>query len=340
METANRIGNSTTRRRFIAAGSALLASSFFGLPMTGKAKPAPEINRIRMLYSPAVCGAVALIAEKMLLAEGIEVEWVKDERGMGAKSVAQGLADVAMWDAPSTIAVMDTGDELTALAGIHAGCWELFGNSRINTLKDLKGKTVAIWGSGAGDHIMLSSMLAYVGLDPRKDVNWIVGSRSTSPMNLFIEGKVDAFMGFAPQPQEVRRKKIGHVILDTAQDRPWSQYFCCIVIARRDFVRTHPVATKQILRAYLKAADVCAQDPERTARLLVDKEWERRYDIGLEVLKSLPWNHWRHANPEDTLRFYALRLHEVRMIKTAPQQLIAQSTDWRFLNELKRELKA
>ena len=69
-------------------------------------------------------------------------------------------------------------------------------------------------------------------------------------------------------------------------------------------------------------------------------EWERRYDIGLEVLKSLPWNHWRHANPEDTLRFYALRLHEAKVIKTAPQQLIAQSTDWRFLNELKRELKA
>jgi NitT/TauT family transport system substrate-binding protein len=45
-------------------------------------------------------------------------------------------------------------------------------------------------------------------------------------------------------------------------------------------------------------------------------------------------------NPEDTLRFHALRQHEVGMIKTAPQKLIAQGTDWRFLNELKKELKA
>jgi NitT/TauT family transport system substrate-binding protein len=39
------------------------------------------------------------------------------------------------------------------------------------------------------------------------------------------------------------------------------------------------------------------------------------------------------------LRFYALRLYEVGMIKTNPNKLIAQGTDWRFLNELKKELK-
>ena len=45
-------------------------------------------------------------------------------------------------------------------------------------------------------------------------------------------------------------------------------------------------------------------------------------------------------DPEDTLRFYALRLHEVGMIKKSPKQIIAQGTDWRFLRELKKELKA
>ena len=44
--------------------------------------------------------------------------------------------------------------------------------------------------------------------------------------------------------------------------------------------------------------------------------------------------------PEDSLRFYALRLQEVGMIKSNPKRLIADGTDWRFLNELKRELKA
>jgi len=94
------------------------------------------------------------------------------------------------------------------------------------------------------------------------------------------------------------------------------------------------------LRAFLKAADVCARDPKGAARLLVDRGFEPRYEVALEVLNELPYRRWREANPEDTLRFYALRLHEVGMIKSEPNKLIAQGTNWRFLNELKRELKA
>ena len=101
----------------------------------------------------------------------------------------------------------------------------------------------------------------------------------------------------------------------------------------------YPIATERVLRAFLKATDICAQEPERAARMLVAKGYEPRYDIAIEVLKSLPYNRWREAHPEDTLRFHALRLHEVGMIKTSPQQLITQGTDWRFFNELKREMK-
>ena len=105
-------------------------------------------------------------------------------------------------------------------------------------------------------------------------------------------------------------------------------------------MQSHPIATKRALRAILKAADICTSDPARVARYLAARGFEPRYEVGLEVIKDLPYNRWRLANPEDTLRFHALRLHEVGMIKSAPQKLIAQGTDWRFLNELKKELKA
>ena len=58
------------------------------------------------------------------------------------------------------------------------------------------------------------------------------------------------------------------------------------------------------------------------------------------LITELPYDKWRDANPEDTLRFHALRLHELGMIKNTPQKIIAQGADWRFLNELKRELRA
>ena len=52
----------------------------------------------------------------------------------------------------------------------------------------------------------------------------------SSVMELFAGGTVDAFLGFPPEPQELRARKIGRVILATAVDAPWSQYFCCIAV--------------------------------------------------------------------------------------------------------------
>jgi NitT/TauT family transport system substrate-binding protein len=91
---------------------------------------------------------------------------------------------------------------------------------------------------------------------------------------------------------------------------PITDYFCCMVLANRDFVRRHPVATKRVLRSILKAADICAADPGRVARFLVDMRYETRYPIGFEVIKNLQFTRWREADPEDTLRFHALRLRE------------------------------
>jgi NitT/TauT family transport system substrate-binding protein len=187
----------------------------------------------------------------------------------------------------------------------------------VRAIRDLKGKTVAIHYHESGDHILLSTMLAYVGIDPR-EINWITGRDVRNAMDLFAERRADAFVGYAQEPAELRAKKIGHVIVDTAQDRPWSQYFCCMVVANRNFVRRNPVAAKRALRAILKSADFCDAEPERVARFLADKKYEARYPIGLEVMKNSLYTRWREANPEDTLRFYALSLREVDMIRAMP----------------------
>ena len=146
-------------------------------------------------------------------------------------------------------------------------------------------------------------------------------------------------MATPPEPQELRTRKIARVVVNSTTDRPWSQYFCCAVAGNREFVRMHPVAAKRALRAMLKAADFCAVAPERAARLLVDNGVTARYEYVVQTMKEIPYGKWREYNPEDTVRFYALRLHEAGFIKSTPQRIIAQGTDWRFLNELKKELK-
>jgi NitT/TauT family transport system substrate-binding protein len=237
------------------------------------------------------------------------------------------------------IVAIDAGVPIVMLGGVHVGCFELFGTDRIRSIGDLKGKSVAGGPIGSGRQLFLASMLAYVGLDPRKDVNWIT-DQPTAGMRLFAEGKIDAFMGLPPEPQELRAKKIGHVLVNTMMDPPWSQYFCCNVASSREFIRKHPVATKRALRAILKATDVCAREPERVARFLVDKGYTKRFDYALQTLKDIPYNQWREYDSENSVRFHALRLHEVGIIRNTPQKIIAQGTDWRFLTELKKELKA
>jgi NitT/TauT family transport system substrate-binding protein len=143
-----------------------------------------------------------------------------------------------------------------------------------------------------------------------------------------------------PEPQELRARNIGRVILNTTTDKPWSQYLCCMVAGNREFVHNHPVATKRVLRALLKANDICAADPEMAARTLVDRGFTQNYDYARQTLTELPYASWREFDAEDSLRFFALRLHEVGMITSSPNAILAEGTDWRFLNELKRELKA
>jgi NitT/TauT family transport system substrate-binding protein len=147
-------------------------------------------------------------------------------------------------------------------------------------------------------------------------------------------------VGFPPEPQDLRVRHIGHVVVNSAVDRPWSQYFCCMLAGNREFVRKNPVATKRVLRAILKAADLCVREPPSVARQLVDSGFTDRYDYALQTLGELPYDKWREYDPEDTLRFYALRLHEAGLVKSSPQKIIAEGTDWRFLDEVKRELKA
>jgi NitT/TauT family transport system substrate-binding protein len=225
---------------------------------------------------------------------------------------------------------------IVLLGGIHVGCFELFGTERVHAIRDLKGKTVAIPALGSPHHTFLASMAAHVGIDPNRDINFITHPISESA-RLLTERKVDALMAFPPVPQELREKRIGHVIVNSGLDRPWSQYFCCIVAANREFVRLHPVATTRALGAFLKATHFCSTEPERAASIFADRGY--RYVYALQTMKEINYSQWRNYDPEDAVRFYALRLREAGMIKSNPNRIISQGTDWRFFNELKRELK-
>jgi len=183
-------------------------------------------------------------------------------------------------------------------------------------------------------------MVSLVGLDPDKDILWVTSTESRSPMDLFYEGKIDALLAVPPFRQELIARNIGHVIFSSVTDRPWSQHYCCYLAISTKFAHQYPVATKRVLRAILKATDLCASQPALSAQLLVEQGYTARFDYALKELSEFRYDVWRDYDPDDTLRFYGNKMYEAGLIKSSPQKLIAEHTDWRFLNELKRELKA
>jgi NitT/TauT family transport system substrate-binding protein len=345
-----------SRRRFLTnlafAGAAGLgwlgAAGLGGGRASFAAEPPPEITTIRFERDPVTCIAPQA-AEELLRAEGFtDIRYVnmtetRIRRAEAAKSgviadmIAHGEVDFGRAFAPGLVLGMDAGAPITVLTGLHLGCFEVFGKNEIRGIADLKGKTVGI-AAGPEDKPLLTIMTSLVGLDPARDIRW-VESQSVRAMDLFVEGKIDAFLAVPPFLQEVRARNIGHVIASSIADRPWSQHYCCMMATSTEFAHKYPVATKRVLRAILKATDLCASEPARMAQLLVDKGYTTRYDYALQSLSEIRYDVWRDYDPEDTLRFYALRLHEAGLIKSSPQKLIAEHTDWRFLNELRRELK-
>jgi NitT/TauT family transport system substrate-binding protein len=328
------------RRAFLKSAMAAATGALFTTSRAQAAEAPPETTRVRLFKFPGTCLAPQYVAEELLRAEGFtDVQYLESPDFLALYDrLASGAIDFTQWFGVPFIEEIDKGRPVVFLAGVHVGCNELVAATpRIKTIRDLKDKTVAVSYASPATSV-LAAMLAYVGLDHRKDVRWVEHTAAES-IELLAAGKIDAIMTSPPGAQELRARKIGHVVVTTAVDRPWSQYFCCLLVGNKEFVRKHPVATKRVLRAMFKADQLCAQEPERVARSMVDRGFTKRYDYTLQGLKDVPYGRARQYDPEDMVRFYSLRLREAGLIKGTPQKIIAEGADWRFLNELKKELK-
>ena len=326
------------RRHFLTTGLSIAAAGLAGAALTGARRTLadeapPETTSVRLGQYSATCIAPLYILDDLLREEGFaDVRYVP--------SPAWGRHGETEFDVDfcgNMIGPIDAGEPIVMLAGVHPGCYELFARESIRSVVDLRGKNVGVRRVGAGEHALLSIIVANVGLDPAKDVNWVAFGQG-DPKGLLADEKIDVFVMFPPWAQELRARNFGHVILSTALDRPWSQYLCCLLVGPSDFVHRNPIATKRVVRAMLRATDICAAKPDWVAQRLVDRGFASRYDYVRQGLGDVSYRNWRDYDAEDAVRFWALRLRELGLIKSSPDTIIAKGTDWRFLKEVRREL--
>ena len=205
----------------------LSAADFYSGSKSVAAEPPPEVTTIRFEKDFVPCLAPQA-AEELLRAEGftdirrVDITEAHVRRAESARSgalgnmMAHGEVDFGRAFSPSLIMTMEAGAPITLLAGLHLGCFEVFGRNDIRAMADLKGRTFGMSaGSDFDDQLLVRIMVGSVGLNPDKDIHW-VSSVSLDPMELFVEGKIDAFLTAPPELQEVRARNV------TAQPTPVS----------------------------------------------------------------------------------------------------------------------
>ena len=283
------------RRNFVKGLGALAGSaSLLGYDLRpANADPPPETTRLRILENPVTCIAPQVIARELLRAEGFtDVQYVnypKDTQRWPPEDLLAGEVDMTFSFSPTDIRFIDGGAPVAILAAAHNGCVELVARKDIRSTHDLKGKKVV--SSVTDTKIFISMFVAYVGLDPEKDINWVTVPNWKDEIPFLQQGKIDALFAGVPVNLEMRQKGIGHVLVSTTTDKPWSQYSCCLVASTKEFVRKSPVATKRALRAILKGVDLCASNPSRVAHVWADRGLGD-YELAAQVLRELPFGKW------------------------------------------------
>ncbi|MGQ0846331.1 MAG: ABC transporter substrate-binding protein [Sporichthyaceae bacterium] len=330
-----------------ASGAPLLVAcagdSGTRLAATGERDPLAPLETTRIVLPQVLessCVGASALAETFLRKEGFtDVVYRPMKISEVVAALGSGDADFGMGYAAALLGAVDTGGRLLIVGGMHVGCWQLFATGQIRSIRDLKGGTIAIPGPGP-DFLFkafLGATLSSVGIDLRRDVT-LVDYAPNEAKRLLSEGRVDGLLAFPPKSLELASAKTGRVVVNSASDRPWSNYYCCVTAANADWRGRHPVAAQRALRAFLRAADTTAAHPHRAARALVEKRFTANEALAHQNLRELPHDVWRTYDPADTIRFYALRMKEAGLVESTPQQLLDRGCDFAGFQALAREL--
>jgi NitT/TauT family transport system substrate-binding protein len=173
----------TLSRRRVLSAIGLAGAGAFAAPRVLAAEAHLETTTVRLAKMPTICFAPQYVCEDLLRMEGFtDIRYIDTKPSTVGQDLAEGKYDFASNVTAQNVVLVDSGLPITLVAGIHAGCYELFASDGIRSIRDLKGKRVGTW--AATD--LLEMMAAFVGLDPKKDLT-IIDDPEAKPFDQFIK---------------------------------------------------------------------------------------------------------------------------------------------------------
>jgi NitT/TauT family transport system substrate-binding protein len=296
----------------------------------------PETTTIRLGTLP--CDHPVMAAEPFLQQEG----FTRTEILAGAQ-LASGRVDIDIADPILTLPrLLEDGERIVVFAGLHPGCAEIWAQPGINSLQDLRGRTLVVQSKTLAStaYSYPARVLKHAGVELNQ-VNWVV-QPDANPVALFLEGKNDAV--FAAQvvtaALHANPANRGHVIHSQLTDRPWGSLACCLIVAKQEWYRANPVAAKRAVRAILRAADAQTSNRTEAVKRVTDRGLfggPANFNNVLFAASMVPAN-WRDLDMERSIRFYGQLLADIGLLKGSVEDMV-RTIDSRILEELRVELR-
>ena len=287
---------------------------------TAASKPTAPLTKIKVGYIGLTCEAPLFMAvEKgFFKEEGLDVSMIKCDWTAYKDALALGGIDITHHLVMMFLKPIEQGMDVKFLAGVHKGCLRVQTSTsgNIHTVEDLRGKRIGVQGMGTPPFIFASRALAVHGLDPAKDVNWVV--YPVGELGLALQkGLVDAVATSEPIGTLLTSTGNVRTVADQATDEPFASEYCCAVIANGKFVANNPKAAAAATRAILKGAKWVEANPEAAAKLAVEK----KYLASKPEINALAISHLHYepsvAGAEAAIKSAAAAMKNVKMLNAS-----------------------
>ncbi|HEV2318982.1 MAG TPA: ABC transporter substrate-binding protein [Verrucomicrobiae bacterium] len=240
------------------------------------AATANGLTKIRVGYIGLTCEAPIYVAvEKgFFKEEGLDPVLVKCDWSDYKDVMALGGFDITHHLVMYFLKPIEQGLDVKFTGGIHRGCLRVQApaNGKIHSVDDLRGKRIGIPGMGTPPFIFANRALIAHGIDPAKEITWIVYPAGALGLAL-KKGDVDAVADSEPIGTLLEAQDNVRNIADEAKDAPYKDEYCCEVVVSGKFLKKNPRAAAAATRALLKAAKWVQTNPAAAARLSVEKHY-------------------------------------------------------------------
>jgi ABC-type nitrate/sulfonate/bicarbonate transport system substrate-binding protein len=254
---------SRTRLTLAFATAALAVAT--ALPVSTHAADLPGKGiTLNIGYFPVVSPVPIMRSQRQLEDKGYTVNWVPISQGLpgAASAVAAGKLDIAWGNSISAVVIFSQSPDAAQFVGqsfINANVTVVAEKSPIKSAKDIQGKKVVVSGPKTASTLFFQIGLKKAGVDPMNNEYFVSGT-GPGMVGVLDSGGAEVVAGYVPYVADMVLKKMGRVLF-TGSDAIGRPAPGDGFIASTKFMKEHPEALRDVLRAQFAATDYIRSNP-------------------------------------------------------------------------------